>query len=219
MIIMGDALTELQKLDDGTFDAVITDPPFGIGFLYGDKKEKYSHPIEYWEWLSPIYFQINRVLKPGGFIAIWQSQKYLRHSWEWFGDDIHIYSACKNFVQLRKTTINFGFDPVIFRYKMGTPLRPIKPKRNLDFFVSNTAAIVSNKYRIERGHPCPRPFDVVNEIVSNFVLPGGKILDPFMGSGTTGLAAKKNGMDFMGIEINQDYFLISKKRIESESNP
>ncbi len=43
--------------------------------------------------------------------------------------------------------------------------------------------------------------------------PGGTCLDPFMGSGTTGIAARNEGLDFIGIELNKEYFEIAKKRI------
>ena len=42
----------------------------------------------------------------------------------------------------------------------------------------------------------------------------GTVLDPFMGSGTTGIACKKEGFDFIGIELDEDYFEIAKARIE-----
>lgn len=195
-------------------DAVITDPPFGIGFKYENLRETYSSPQEYYAWLMPIMRLCNEKLAPGGFNAIWQAQLYFKYFWQYFGDDIHVYCAAKNFVQLRKTAINYGYDPVVMFYKYGVKLSPIKPKRSVDFFVSNTAKLVSNTKRIEKQHPCPRPLDVVLEIVSNFST--GTILDPFSGSGTTLLAAKKLGRKAIGIEVNQKYCDVFIKRVMEE---
>lgn len=214
MIICGDALTELRKLPDESVHCCVTDPPYGIGFIYSDGKEKANNPEDYWNWLRPIYGEMIRILKSGGFFAIWQTQLNYRHFWDWFGDDIHIYVACKNFVQIRKTPINYAYDPVVMKYKSGAPpLRPLNPPRSLDFYVANTAGIVSDKNRLEKAHPCPRPLDAVREILINFTLPSGLILDPFFGAGTVGVVAKQLGRDFIGIELNQKYCELAERRI------
>ena len=213
-LLLGDCLETMAGMESDSIDAIVTDPPFGIGFHYVKGAEDNNTPDGYWEWLSPRYAQMLRVLRPGGFCAIWQAQMYYRYFWEWFGADIHIYCAAKNFVQLRKTAINYGYDPVVMFYKAGaSPLRP-KPQRNVDFFVANTASMVSNPNRPERAHPCPRPIDQAVEIVRNFTLPGGIVLDPFMGSGTTGVAAVQEGRDFIGIEREAEYLAIAEARIE-----
>lgn len=210
---LGDCLEVMKSIEDSSIDAVVTDPPFGIDFKYNSHKD-HSNADDYWIWLEPIYKEILRVTKDGGFIAIWQAQLNFKHFWNWFGDDIHIYAGCKNFVQLRKTPINYAYDPVIMKYKEGAPLRPVKPKRNVDFFVANTAKFVTQIKNIERQHPCPRPIDQVTQIIENFTIDNGLILDPFMGSGTTGVACKNLNRRFIGIEKDECYYNIAKKRIE-----
>ena len=79
-----DCLEGMKLIPDKSVDAVVTDPPFGIGFKY-KKTEQCKTPGEYWTWLKPIYSEILRVTKGGGFIAVG-----------------------KNFVQMRKTPINYG---------------------------------------------------------------------------------------------------------------
>jgi DNA modification methylase len=201
----------MKKMPDNSVDAVITDPPFGIGFKYNEHKD-HKTPELYWEWFEPIYKEILRVSKDGALIAIWQAQLNFRHFWDWFGDDIHIYIGAKNFVQLRKTPINYGYDPIVMKYKSGTPLRPLKPKRSIDFFVANTAKFVTEKNSLAKQHPCPRPIDQVIQIVENFSI--GTVLDPFMGSGTTGVACNSLGRDFIGIEINEVYYGLAQKRTD-----
>jgi site-specific DNA-methyltransferase (adenine-specific) len=98
-------------------------------------------------------------------------------------------------------------------YKKGTPIRPERPKRNLDFSVANTASMVSDTKRIERGHPCPRPIDQVMAIVDNFTKEGGLVLDPFAGSGTTGVACELLGRNYILIEKETEYIEIIKKRL------
>lgn len=215
-IAVGDCLNVLQTIEDNSFDAVVTDPPYGIGFNYIRGKEATCTPEQYWEWFSPIFDLIKSKAKPGAFIAIWQAQMYFRYFWQWYGQNIHIYCAAKNFVQLRKTPINFGYDPVVMFYKDGAP--PLYPKnqdRSVDFFVSNTAGVISNVKNIEKKHPCPRPLDQVATIIKNFACENALVLDPFLGSGTTAVACLDTGRRFFGIEKEKEYVMIAHERINS----
>lgn len=63
-------------------------------------------------------------------------------------------------------------------------------------------------------HPTEKPRKLMAELVADFTSPGDTILDPFMGSGTTGIAAVQAGRNFIGVEMNPDYFSIACKRIE-----
>jgi DNA modification methylase len=65
----------------------------------------------------------------------------------------------------------------------------------------------------KNGHPCPKPIGQMKKMVERCSLPGETILDPFMGSGTTGVAAVKLGRRFIGIEIEPKYFDIACRRI------
>lgn len=213
-VIHGDCHDVLPTLEDESFDCLVTDPPFGIGKTYDGKQEVASSPEEYWAWLKPIYDMALAKVRPGGFVAVWQTQRYFRHFWDWFGPDIHIYVAAKNFVQMRPTPINYAYDPVVMFYKPGAEaLRPAKPRRNVDFYVANTASLVSDPSRPERAHPFPRPVEAVKEILSN--LSTGRVLDPFLGSGTTAVAAQSLGRDCVGIEVNEQYCDIARKRIRA----
>jgi DNA modification methylase len=62
-------------------------------------------------------------------------------------------------------------------------------------------------------HPSPKDPDMTKWIIENATNPGDTILDPFMGSGTTGVACVQTGRNFIGIEIEPKYFEIAEKRI------
>ena len=66
-------------------------------------------------------------------------------------------------------------------------------------------------------HPTEKPIEIVNQFVQLHCPINGIILDPFMGSGTTGVACKKLNRDFIGCEINEEYFNIASKRINGTS--
>lgn len=74
---------------------------------------------------------------------------------------------------------------------------------------------ISNPYTGEtKGHPAPMPYSMAHDHIATWSAPDGMILDPFLGSGTTGVAAVRLGRPFIGIEINREYFAIACKRIE-----
>lgn len=72
---------------------------------------------------------------------------------------------------------------------------------------------VSSKERGESTHPTMKPIKLMEYLVKLVTPEGGIVLDPFMGSGTTGVAAKRLGFDFLGIELDPGYFEIASKRI------
>ena len=63
------------------------------------------------------------------------------------------------------------------------------------------------------GHPSPFPVELVERIIKVGSFVGDTVLDPFMGSGTTGIACKNSNRNFIGIELDEDYFKIAEKRI------
>ena len=65
-------------------------------------------------------------------------------------------------------------------------------------------------------HPTQKPVELMNYFVNTLSNPGDLVLDPFMGSGSTGVSAMRLGRRFMGIELNENYFDISAKRLEAE---
>ncbi len=67
----------------------------------------------------------------------------------------------------------------------------------------------------KQGHITPKPLDLIGNIIKHSSNEGQTILDPFMGSGTTGVAAKELGRKFIGIEIVESYFRISERRIKN----
>ncbi len=66
----------------------------------------------------------------------------------------------------------------------------------------------------DTGHPAPMPFQMAHDHIVSWTNPGDTVADPFMGSGTTGIACAATGRDFIGIELEPKYFDIACRRIE-----
>lgn len=72
----------------------------------------------------------------------------------------------------------------------------------------------NKKIMMQNHHPTVKPIKLMEYLVRLITPPGGTVLDPFMGSGTTGIAAKNLGFGFVGIERSEEYFKIAQRRIE-----
>jgi len=187
-------------------DAIVTDPPFGIDFNYGtyeDDPNTYAVLMREWVGLA------TAVVGDGPFF-VWQAMPNADRWHEWFPKGYRIFAACKGFVQYRPQSIQHSFDPVVFWGTMkGDPSVYRK-----DYHVQRLAPFGAHRPKID--HPCPRPLEQVQYVVSLASVEGDVILDPFMGSGTTLLAAKNLGRRAIGIEIEERYCDIAARRLQQE---
>jgi site-specific DNA-methyltransferase (adenine-specific) len=67
------------------------------------------------------------------------------------------------------------------------------------------------------GHPTAKPVAVMLPLIEMSCPPGGVVLDPFIGSGTTAIAARQLGMDCIGIEVNPDYVALAERRLADDA--
>lgn len=149
----------------------------------------------------------------------------------------HIEKAHELLLNLAKCVIVFappenqwaeGADQILFWNK---PVSTKNTSKNYSRFVEMIFVYGRNDWNNERHwsqytniftdlvdgklHPHQKPESLIKRLILNHSSVGNKILDPFMGSGTTGVACKKTGRDFIGIELDPHYFEIAKRRIES----
>ena len=205
----GDCLDILPTLPK--VDAVITDPPYGVGFNYESHDDRSDGYIE---WLWPIIELAESLCNDASPVFVWQSGTNMRNLAAWFPRKWRLLVAAKNFVQMRPTAMQWSYDPVVCWWT-GTGKPWCAGTASRDFVVANTASVISNSENIEKGHPCPRPLDLMRHVVGQWVREGFTALDPFMGSGTTGVACAQLGRKFIGIEIERKYFDIACERIDN----
>lgn len=198
----GDCLEILPTLDK--VDAVITDPPYGIGFKYESHDDS---PEAYEELMCAIVALCED--RCNGVKAFWQGMKNAPIWHRWFPEDFRIFAACKGFVQYRPTPIQWSWDPVVWWGDLDK-----EPNVHAkDWHLQKLAPFGQGRERID--HPCPRPLEQVVEFVDRFTKPCQCVLDPFMGSGTTGVACANLGRKFIGIDIERKYFDIACERIDA----
>lgn len=189
------------------FDGVIiSDPPYGIDFQYGEYKDNGGH--EYINTLSP--------LTPYPRILLQYPEEMMEYMVAMWGRPDDVYTWCYN-SNLNRQTRLWGFWGVKPRWvNVKQP-----PKNPTDNRVADSVASydwcsdiqqVKNVSQEKTKHPCQVPVKLMRRIVK--LSDKNKIIDPFMGSGTTGVACVKDGRKFIGIELDPNYFDIACKRIE-----
>lgn len=209
MLILGDCQEVMASLPQCfRVDGVITDPPYGIGFKYASHNDT---PEGYGQWLWETLAAAEAMCNPGSPVFVFQAMKNATRFHEWFPRDWRLYAACKNFVQIRPTAMQYAWDPVVCWWTEGDAWTAGTSSR--DFYVADTAGVISNRSNSEKGHPCPRPLGQMVQMVGQWAKPDGTIFDPFMGSGTTGVACSQLGRKFIGCEIEPAYFDIACERI------
>ena len=175
-------------------DAIITDPPYGIGFKY----ESHDDDLDKWFVLMDKVVPLCKAAAPFVIMPSCAVKRlpwwYANHQPEWIvawhkGSPGHV------------STIGFNdWEPHVC---WGRPKRPMH-----DHFSTPCGFD-------ENGHPCPKPLRYATWLVSRGARKGETVADPFMGSGTTGVACMQLGRKFIGIEIEPKYFDIACERIEN----
>jgi len=192
-IYCGDCLKLMREMPDKSVDLVLTDPPYGLG--------RKLHDGGTWS-TNPIY----------DAMLIWDdkpvSQEYIKEIFRVSKDQIiwggHLYSLpiSRCWLSWRKndnmpTLGDFelawtSFDKVSKEWT---------ERRNPDG---------------KRVHPTQKPLSLFNWVLRNYSKENDLILDPFLGSGTTAVAAIRTGRRYIGMEIDPTYFEIARKRIDLE---
>ena len=199
----GDCLEIMPTL--GEVDAVVTDPPYGIKF-----REYESHiddPSTYPDLMRNVIANGEDLLLDGWFV-LFQGAKRIHEISSWIERPYRLMAAAKNFTQILPGAGPLWSTDFAAFWPVGTPRTTDGKGR--DYHVAQT----SNMSSRPKGHPCPRPLDQMIHIVFCFSESDQAVLDPFTGSGTTGVACVKLGRKFIGIEIDQKYFDIACKRID-----
>jgi site-specific DNA-methyltransferase (adenine-specific) len=191
-------------------DLVLTDPPYGIGY------SKYaSHDDDAKEYAGEIIPRLMfcEAVLSDGWMCVFQAAKRSTKWAEWFPREWRLFALPKTFVQILP-----GAGPTwATDYALVWPVGIPRTQRGLgrDWFVCET----SDMSKRPVGHPCPRPLNGIRHLVGILSNPTACILDPFMGSGTTLVAAKQLGRRAIGIEICEAYCQIAVERLRQAVLP
>jgi site-specific DNA-methyltransferase (adenine-specific) len=215
-LIQGNCIEEMHKIKmrEEKF-VIVTDPPFNVGYHYNEYKDNMDSD-EYYEMLASVF-------QYGPFVIIHYPEEIYKIAFQVgeFPDKVVSWVYNSNTPKQHRDIAFFGIKPDFKQY--GQPYKNPTDKRILQRIADGKSARlydwweinqVKNVSKEKTSHPCQMPLEVMKRIVG--ILPSDyTIIDPFMGSGTTGLACKLLNRNFIGIEMNAEYLEIAKLRIQN----
>jgi DNA modification methylase len=206
-IIYGDAMRILKRLPSCSVDLVVTDPPYGDNTAYGWRRKRIfgnEHPLVALAALSECY----RLLKKNASAYMFCGARHLPFLMAFFSG--YTRFKVRDVLVWNKLTMGLGY---AFRkqYECILVLEKGKPRYR------NTKMLNLLSYRKVRTdeHPHVKPLPLIKSLIEHSSDPGDVVLDPFLGSGTTALAARQLGRRFIGVEIDWRYCRIASEKLRS----
>ncbi len=226
----GDAVEMLGKMPVGSIDVIVTSPPYnlknstGNGLKngsggkwpnaallegYSDHNDAMPHD-EYVSWQRDCLSAMMRVLREDGAI-------FYNHKWRVQGGLLQDRADIVDGFPVRQIIIwkrdgGINFNPGYFLPTYEVIYLIAKP----DFKLAPKANAIGDVWHIpqeaKNPHPAPFPVELAQRCIASTT--GRIVLDPFIGSGTTGIAAEMARLDWIGIDISQDYCQVARERIE-----
>lgn len=190
-LYLGDCRDILPTL--GKVDAVVTDPPYGVDFKYASHDDT---PVGYEQWCAEWFTELKGIcdgpiaISCGmANIGIWPKPTWVL--------------AWHKPASMGRCVVGFNnWEPIL-----------LYGKPNGEQGADVVRAVITPDASLE-GHPCPKPLGWATGTIQRVASRCDSILDPFMGSGTTGVACALSGHSFIGIEREPTYFDIACRRIE-----
>ncbi|NMM28385.1 MAG: site-specific DNA-methyltransferase [Glaciimonas sp.] len=236
-----DALTGLARIPDGSIDLILADPPYGLGKDYGNDSDKLD-AAAYLTWSTQWIDAVLPKLKAGGSLYIFLTWRYapeifvlLKQRMTMLNEIIwdrrvpSMGGSTRSFTSVHDTIgffalqkgYYFDLDAVRIPYDAVT-----KKARSRSIFVGAkwlelgynpkdlwSVSRLHREHAERADHPTQKPLEIVERMIRASCPPGGVVLDPFMGSGTTAVAARRCGRDFVGFELNPAYCAIIAHRL------
>lgn len=208
---LGDCLELMKEIPEKSIDLILTDSPYGFGYQSNMKKNK-DLPMYYdrnTSWLNEWLYKANKVLKDNGHLYMFAPVQKIDE----FKQKIENFFIIKNILVWDKKGFGMGdlygqyapsYEFIIFAVKEQG--RKLNGKRERDLL-----SFAKTKCEL---HPTQKPVELLEYLIEKSTNKNDIVLDAFMGSGSTGVACVNTKRNFIGIELDNKYFEIAKKRIE-----
>ncbi len=237
-IAVGDSKKVLSNLPDNCVDLIFTSPPYNFGLDYSESPDDHRWD-EYFDQLFGIFDECIRVLKFGGRIAVNVqplfsdyipshhiiSDFFMRRHLIWKGEILWEknnynckYTAWGSWKSPSSPYLKYTWEFIEVFCK--GDLRSRGDRTHADISADEFKQWVNAKWSIapernmrEFGHPAMFPEELGDRVLKLFSFHGSFVLDPFVGVGTTAIAAKKTGRRYLGIDISPKYCATAERRL------
>jgi len=203
MVLQGDCKQVLRQLPDACADMVLTDPPYLV--RYKDRSGRQVPNDDNARWIFPAFAEMFRVLKPDSycvsfygwgradrFLSVWKECGFrpVGH-FVW----VKRYASCMRHTRMKHEQA--------YLLAKGNPVMPKDPPSD----------VLEWAYTGNRLHPTQKPISGLVPLIRAFTKPNDLVLDPFAGSGSTGVAARHCNRRFLLIEQDAGYYRTAAERL------
>mgnify|MGYP001752443512 FL=1 len=204
-----DCLEGIQKIASASIDTIITDPPYFIGMTHNGKKGNYNDLIIMKPFFDSLFSEFSRVIKENGKVYIFCDWR----TYAFYYPLLLKHISVRNMLVWDKisgpgSSYAFTHELILFAEK-DTPYM-----KGSNIFRIPGFSAGAKKTNGEKLHPTQKPVEVIEKLITDSTKEGDLVLDCFMGSGTTAVAAKKLNRNFIGFEIQEKYITISENRLK-----
>jgi len=244
-IIQGDCLEIMKNIPDNSVDITFADPPFNLKKKYNGYKDNKEFDT-YLEWCKKWIYEMVRITKPTGSIFVHNIPKWLTYYSNflnetayfkhWIAWDAPTAPMGKSLQPSHYGILYYAKDLKKNKYyeirlphkrcrKCGYLLKDYGGKKAklhpfgplVSDVWTDIHRVKHNKYRDE--HPCQLPIHLLERVILMSSDEGDIILDPFIGTGTTAIAAKRMGRHYIGFDIDDKYIQITENKLAQENEP
>ncbi len=229
-LVLSDA-QDLSFVSDGSVHLVVTSPPYWTLKQYRQHPEQLGHIADYEAFLAAlncVWRECFRLLVPGGRLVCivgdvcLSRRRHGRHVVVPLHADICVMCRKLGFDKpnaIIKNDIEF----ILMQRKPGGYRKPTEEQRRLSKLTKDEfSAWFQQFWRITgastKNHPAPFPLELAYRLVRMFSFVGDTVLDPFLGTGTTSIAAMRCGRNSIGVEIDETYLSQARRRAQMEAN-
>lgn len=207
-IIHGDCIDVMRKMPDSSVDLIVTDPPYLVNYRSRDGRT-IEGDIDS-DWLHPASHEMYRILKPDSFAISfygWNSVDKFTDAWREAG-----FRPVGHFTWTKDYASNRGFGYTrathenAYLLAKGTPKMPNPALRD----------VLGWDYTGNHLHPTQKPVSALAPLIETYSQKGAVVLDPFAGSGTTAVASRQLGRQYIAIEKDRTYFEAARDRMAKE---
>jgi site-specific DNA-methyltransferase (adenine-specific) len=202
-VVHGECVSVMRSMPDACVDLIVTDPPYLVSYRARDGRRCLNDNDSH--WLEPAFRELHRLLKPDRFCISF-------YGWPWIDRSMGAWKECgfrpvSHLIWLKSHCSREGYTQghheVGFLLAKGKPPQPAKPLSD----------VLPWQYTRNELHPNEKPVAGIQPLIEAFSSPGGIVLDPFAGSGTTGVAARACGRQFILIEAAWRYYQTARARL------
>ena len=235
-LLLGDCLQRLDDVESESVDLAYLDPPFNTGVSRigqaGRYADRWADPEAYMGFLAPRIAAVIARLRPHGAIMIhcdWRTVHHIRLLLDdLLGPDRFVNhlvwryglggSSPRRFARKHDDILYYARGP---EYYFNPPQVPATSRRMQGMMKKATDVLdipaINNQAKERTGYPTQKPIALLELLLSAACPPGGMVLDPFCGSGTTLVAAAGLGRSAIGIDVNGDAITIAQSRLSTVS--